>query len=170
PRPRTGPRCSPARSRSCWSSCSSWSAVPTAPAPRRGRGGHGGSSPSPPPPRGPVWWRGPPGGRSPPGWGPGRCWGAATGAQTGPGACRPWRARALVTVAATAAVAGLVAGPAVLAITVGLGAGALLASRYRGADRARDLLVVGAGTGIVAGAVLLSRAPWPDATGYAGDG
>src|SRR5699024_8011138 len=99
------------------SSCSSWSAVPTAPAPRRGRGGHGGSSPSPPPPRWPVWWRGPPGWRSPSGWAPVRCW-----------------------------------------------------RGYRGADRARDLLVVGAGTGIVAGAVLLSRAPWPDATGYAGDG
>src|SRR5699024_2670648 len=92
------------------------------------------------------------------------------GADRAGAAARPWRARGLVTVAATAAVAGLVAGPAGLAITVGLGAGALLASRYRGADRARDLLVVGAGTGIVAGAVLLSRAPWPDATGYAGDG
>ena len=92
------------------------------------------------------------------------------GADRAGAAARPWRARGLVTVAATAAVAGLVAGPAGLAITVGLSAGALLASRYRGADRARDLLVVGAGTGIVAGAVLLSRAPWPDATGYAGDG
>src|SRR5699024_8011137 len=49
------------------------------------------------------------------------------GADRAGAAARPWRARGLVTVAATAAVAGLVAGPAGLAITVGLGAGALLA-------------------------------------------
>src|SRR5699024_7385547 len=68
------------------------------------------------------------------------------GADRAGAAARPWRARGLVTVAATAAGAGLVAGPAGRAITAGLGAGAVLGSRHRGADRARGLPAV-AGTG-----------------------
>lgn len=83
---------------------------------------------------------------------------------------RAWRARGALTVAATAAVGFALAGPIGLGLAVGLTAGALAASRHLGAGRARDLLVVGAGVGIVAGATLLARAPWPTASGYAGDG
>lgn len=80
-----------------------------------------------------------------------------------------WRARGAVTVGATAAAAVLVAGPTGLGVLAALAAGALAASRRWGAGRARELLVAGAGAGIVAGAALLSRAPWPDPAGYAGD-
>ena len=82
----------------------------------------------------------------------------------------PWRGRGPLTVAATAAFGFAVAGPVGLGVTAGLTVGALVASRYLGAGRARHLLVVGAGAGIVAGAAVLSRAPWPDPLGYAGDG
>ncbi|HMT50394.1 MAG TPA: hypothetical protein PKC36_09640, partial [Dietzia sp.] len=75
-----------------------------------------------------------------------------------------------VTVGATAAVGVLLAGPGGLGLTVVLTAGALVASRRLGAGRARELLVAGAGVGIVAGASLLARAPWPTPAGYAGDG
>ena len=70
---------------------------------------------------------------------------------------------------ATAAVGYLLAGPVGLAVTAGLTACALAASRHLGAAGARRLLVAGAGVGIVAGAALLARAPWPDPLGYAGD-
>lgn len=92
------------------------------------------------------------------------------GADRAGAAARAWRVRGPVTVAATAVVAGLLAGPTGLVVTAVAVAGALVASRQWGAGRARDLLIVGAGAGIVTGAALLSRAPWPDATGYAGDG
>ncbi|TCW25683.1 arabinofuranan 3-O-arabinosyltransferase [Dietzia cinnamea] len=81
----------------------------------------------------------------------------------------PWRGRGPVTVVATAAVGYLLAGPVGLAVTAGLTACALAASRHLGAAGARRLLVAGAGVGIVAGAALLARAPWPDPLGYAGD-
>ena len=80
------------------------------------------------------------------------------------------RARGPVVVAATAAVAFATAGPVGLALGAGVTAGALVASRYLGASRARAVLVTGAGAGVIAGAALLARAPWPDAVGYAGDG
>ena len=80
-----------------------------------------------------------------------------------------WRSRGLVTVAATAADAVVVAGPTGLGLVAGLAAGGLLVSRRWGARRARELFVAGAGVGIVAGAAMLSRAPWPDPSGYAGD-
>ena len=83
---------------------------------------------------------------------------------------RVWRAGGAVTVGATAAVGVLLAGPVGLGLTVVLTAGALVASRRLGAGRARELLVAGAGVGIVAGASLLARAPWPTPAGYAGDG
>lgn len=82
----------------------------------------------------------------------------------------PWRGRGPLTVAATAGVGVAVAGPVGLALTAGVTAGALLASRYLGAGRARGLLLAGSAAGIVTGAALLSRAPWPDPLGYAGDG
>ena len=82
----------------------------------------------------------------------------------------PWRGRGPLTVAATAGVGVAVAGPVGLALTAGVTAGALLASRYLGAGRARGLLIAGSAAGIVTGAALLSRAPWPDPLGYAGDG
>ncbi|MFD2392577.1 hypothetical protein ACFSSF_00555 [Dietzia aerolata] len=82
----------------------------------------------------------------------------------------PRRAGGPVIVAATAAFGYLVAGPVGLGLSVVLTAAALLTSRYLGAGRARRCLVAGAGVGIVAGAALLTRAPWPDALGYAGDG
>ena len=62
------------------------------------------------------------------------------------------------------------AGPIGVGLTAAATGAALLMSRYLGAARARHWLVAGAGTGIVAGAALLARAPWPDALGYAGDG
>lgn len=80
------------------------------------------------------------------------------------------RAGGVVTAIATAAVAFALAGPVGLGLAVALGGGALMASRHLGAGRARDLLVVGSGVGIVAGAALLARAPWPTPAGYAGDG
>ena len=76
----------------------------------------------------------------------------------------------VVTATATAAVAYALAGPVGLGLAAVLGGGALVASRHLGAGRARELLVIGSGVGIVAGAALLSRAPWPDPLGYAGDG
>src|SRR5690606_36152700 len=81
-----------------------------------------------------------------------------------------WRGRGLLTIAATAGVGFAVAGPVGLGLTAGLTVGALVASRHLGAGNARTLLVVGSGVGIVAGAALLARAPWPDPLGYAGDG
>jgi arabinofuranan 3-O-arabinosyltransferase len=80
------------------------------------------------------------------------------------------RAGGVVTAIATAAVAYALAGPVGLGLAAALGGGALVASRHLGAGRARDLLVVGSGVGIVAGAALLARAPWPTPAGYAGDG
>ena len=80
------------------------------------------------------------------------------------------RAGGVVTATATAAVAYALAGPVGLGLAAVLGGGALVASRHLGAGRARELLVIGSGVGIVAGAALLSRAPWPDPLGYAGDG
>ena len=81
----------------------------------------------------------------------------------------PWRGRGAVTAGATAAASYLLAGPVGLAVTAVLTGGALVASRHLGAGRARRLLVAGSGVGIVAGAALLARAPWPDPLGYAGD-
>ena len=81
-----------------------------------------------------------------------------------------WRARGPVTVAATALVAFVLAGPVGLGLAAGVTAGALAASRYLGAGRARELLIAGSATGVVVGATLLARAPWPDPLGYAGDG
>ncbi|KAA0918634.1 alpha-(1-_3)-arabinofuranosyltransferase [Dietzia sp. ANT_WB102] len=81
-----------------------------------------------------------------------------------------WRGRGLLTIATTAVVGFVVAGPVGLALTFGLTISALMASRHLGAGRARQLLVIGSGVGIVAGAALLARAPWPDSLGYAGDG
>ncbi|EYT57610.1 hypothetical protein H483_0115130 [Dietzia sp. UCD-THP] len=80
------------------------------------------------------------------------------------------RGGGVVTSVATVAVAYAVAGPVGLGMAAVVLAGALVASRHLGARRARDLLVAGAGVGIVAGAAVLSRAPWPDPLGYAGDG
>lgn len=82
----------------------------------------------------------------------------------------PWRARGPQIVAATAVFGFTVAGPIGVGLTAAATGAALLMSRYLGAARARHWLVAGAGTGIVAGAALLARAPWPDALGYAGDG
>ena len=82
----------------------------------------------------------------------------------------PRRARGPLIVAATAVFGFTVAGPIGVGLTAVTTGAALLTSRYLGAARARRLLVAGAGTGIVAGAALLARAPWPDALGYAGDG
>ena len=81
-----------------------------------------------------------------------------------------WRAPGIVTVGATAVAGYLLAGPVGLGLAAWFTACALVASRYLGAGRARDLLVVGTGGGIVAGAALLARAPWPAPAGYAGDG
>ena len=80
-----------------------------------------------------------------------------------------WRTNGPVAVVATAAFGFAVAGPAGVGVFAGLTAAALVASRYLGAGRARTLLVAGAAVGIVAGATLLARAPWPDPLGYAGD-
>ena len=80
------------------------------------------------------------------------------------------RARGVVIVGATAVVGFAVAGPVGPGLTAALAAGALVASRRLGSARARELLVVGSGVGIVAGAALLARAPWPTPAGYAGDG
>lgn len=93
----------------------------------------------------------------------------ARGADRSGSAARVWRWRGPVTVAATAGFAALVAGPIGFAVTAAVVVAALVASRRLGADRARALLIIGAGVGITGGAVLLSRAPWPDAIGYAGD-
>ncbi|WP_372459572.1 DUF3367 domain-containing protein [Dietzia aurantiaca] len=82
----------------------------------------------------------------------------------------PRRAGGAVIVAATAVFGFAVAGPVGLALTAGLTGAALVTSRYLGAGRARRWLVVGSGIGIVGGAALLARAPWPDPLGYAGDG
>lgn len=82
---------------------------------------------------------------------------------------RAWRSRGAVAAAATAAVAVAVAGPTGLGLVAAALALALAASRRWGAGRARRLLVAGAGAGIVVGAALLARAPWPDPLGYAGD-
>ncbi|PAY22638.1 hypothetical protein CEY15_12150 [Dietzia natronolimnaea] len=80
------------------------------------------------------------------------------------------RGGGVVTCLATVALAYALAGPVGLGLAVVLTGGALVTSRHLGAGRARDLLVVGSGVGIVAGAAVLSRAPWPDPLGYAGDG
>lgn len=82
----------------------------------------------------------------------------------------PRRARGPVIVAATAVLGYAVAGPTGLVLTAVTCGAALAASRHLGAGRARRWLVAGAGIGIVAGAALLARAPWPDPLGYAGDG
>ncbi|AWH96683.1 hypothetical protein A6048_15635 [Dietzia psychralcaliphila] len=81
-----------------------------------------------------------------------------------------WRGGGAVTATATVAVAYALAGPVGLGLSAVLTVSALVASRYLGAGRARDLLIVGSGVGMVAGAALLARAPWPTPAGYAGDG
>ena len=81
----------------------------------------------------------------------------------------PRRAGGPTALAMTAGFGFLVAGPVGLGLFAGLTAAALLTSRYLGAGRARSLLMAGAAVGIVTGAALLARAPWPSPLGYAGD-
>ena len=73
-------------------------------------------------------------------------------------------------VGATAVVGFAVAGPVGIGLAAGATVAALVGSRYLGSARVRKALIAGAGAGIVTGAALLARAPWPDPLGYAGDG
>lgn len=83
---------------------------------------------------------------------------------------RPWRPGGVATVALTGFVLAVLGGPAGLGVTALVTTAALVVSRHHGVGAARRALVAGAAGGVVTGAALLSRAPWPSPLGYAGDG
>ena len=91
------------------------------------------------------------------------------GVDRGGSRARPWRRHGLVVWIGTVAVAWSLAGVTGVATTATVTVAALLLTRRRGPARVRALLVGGAASGVLGGVVLLSRAPWPDPLGYAGD-